>query len=81
MNDLIDFMLFDVTTRRLRKGLRSATTMAVVELQQGLDPDGNLSWVLGHYDNPQDLYVDRNGEVRKLPNSGIVPAPDLPPYE
>lgn len=84
-DDHIEFHLFNVNTRRLLPSHRVCSSIEVVERQadnlgDGED-EGNLSWVLGHYKNPDLLYVDRNGQVRRIPRDGVVPPADLPPYE
>lgn len=71
MKDPIEFMLFDVNTRRLLEGRKSASTIHVVELQCHADP--NLGWVFGHWDAATH-YVDENGEVRE----SEAPLPELP---
>jgi hypothetical protein len=80
----IDFMLFNVMTRRLLPSRRTASDISLVELQaanlgEGED-EGNLAYILGWHDAPETLWVNRDGEVTPLPDDGRVPPEHLPPY-
>lgn len=75
---MIQFMLFNVKTRRLLASHREASTIHQVERQadtlgEGEDR-GNLSYVFGHW-NADTHYVNGNGEVRYI--GGRRPAPEL----
>ena len=66
MTEHIDFQLFNVITRRLKPSHRWASTIELVEQQardlgEGED-EGNLGWVLGHWD-AETHYVNEDGEV------------------
>jgi len=65
----IEFMLFDVRTRRLLPSHRTASTIQSVERQAANlgegDQVGNLGWVFGHYDSAAYI-VDENGEPQPI---------------
>lgn len=73
------FQKFDVNTRRLTSGLYEfGSIRALREVDIQCEPDE--SWVLVEgFVDPAASYVNRDGEIRALPEGG-VPPDDLPPY-